>query len=200
LLAALAVPAAVAAHNGNGRGGQNRGGPDLNGLNQADHADTTQVNENRAPYDCLMQDDVNLTSPPLASTCTDTNPTNNQQFTSAFRNQPFSIDDYIPPTATTCPNPPSAFAPNGFLNGTGLRGGCTRDLVHRYYQEQYQLDSGKQDRYVTGSDAVGLTMGHYKTSPCRSTSTCMPAGTRTTRSPTTSSRGRSAARSSTTSG
>jgi acid phosphatase len=44
-----------------------------------------------------------------------------------------------------------------------LPGGCTRDLVHRFYQEQYQLDGGRQDRYVTGSDAVGLSMGHYET-------------------------------------
>jgi phospholipase C len=35
--------------------------------------------------------------------------------------------------------------------------------VHRFYQEQYQLDGGMQDRYVTGSDAVGLAMGHYDT-------------------------------------
>src|SRR6476646_6351786 len=44
-----------------------------------------------------------------------------------------------------------------------LYGGCTRDLVHRFYQEQYQLDHGKQDRYISGSDAVGLTMGYYDT-------------------------------------
>jgi phospholipase C len=55
------------------------------------------------------------------------------------------------------------FAPNGVLNGTGLPGGCTRDLVHRFYQEQYQLNDGRQNRYVTGSDAVGLTMGVYHT-------------------------------------
>ena len=42
-------------------------------------------------------------------------------------------------------------------------GGCTRDIVHRFYHEQYQLDGGKQDRYVTGSDAMGLTMGIYDT-------------------------------------
>jgi phospholipase C len=35
--------------------------------------------------------------------------------------------------------------------------------VHRFYQEQYQIDGGRQDRYVTGSDAVGLTMGVYDT-------------------------------------
>ena len=42
-------------------------------------------------------------------------------------------------------------------------GGCTRDLVHRFYQEKYQINGGKQNRYVTGSDAVGLTMGTYAT-------------------------------------
>ena len=47
-------------------------------------------------------------------------------------------------------------APNGVLDPDGLPGGCTRDLVHRYYQEQYQLNGGNQNRYVTGSDAVGL--------------------------------------------
>ena len=59
---------------------------------------------------------------------------------------------------------PGVFAPNGVLKGYRREpGGCTRDLVHRFYQEQYQLDGGRQDRYVTGSDAVGLTMGHYDT-------------------------------------
>ncbi len=81
---------------------------------------------------------------------------------SHFGNSFFTIDDYIRPTDTTCPAP-GVFAPNGVLNGTGLPGGCTRDIVHRFYQEQYQIDGGKQDRYVTGSDAVGLTMGRYAT-------------------------------------
>jgi phospholipase C len=49
------------------------------------------------------------------------------------------------------------------LKGRGEPGGCTRDLVHRFYQEQYQLNGGAQNRYVTGSDAVGLTMGTYDT-------------------------------------
>ena len=55
---------------------------------------------------------------------------------------------------------------NGILKGDPAArrpGGCTRDLVHKFYQEQYQLDGGQQDRYVTGSDAVGLTMGYYDT-------------------------------------
>src|SRR5215211_6996262 len=132
----------------------------VNGLRDAPRSRTTQVNQAGTPYECLLQNDVNLTSPPLSVRCTDT--TTGTPFSSHFRNRPFTIDDYIPPTATTCPAP-GVFAPNGVLNGTGLPGGCTRDLVHRFYQEQYQLNDGRQNRYVTGSDAVGLAMGVYDT-------------------------------------
>src|SRR5204863_10079621 len=62
----------------------------------------------------------------------------------------------------TCPAP-GVFAPHGALAPNGLPGGCTEDLVHRYYQEQYQPNGGHQNRYMTGSDAVGLTMGTYDT-------------------------------------
>jgi hypothetical protein len=72
--------------------------------------------------------------------------------------------------------------------------------VHRYYQEQYQLDGGKQNRYVTGSDAVGLTRAYYDTRALPIYKYLHTPATRATRSPTTSSRRRSAARSSTTSG
>jgi acid phosphatase len=132
----------------------------VRGVRDADRAHTRQVNQQGAPFNCLLQNDVNLTSPPLSATCTDD--TTGTAFQSHFPNAPFRIDDYIPPTATTCP-PPGVSAANGLLNGTGLPGGCTRDLVHRYYQEQYQLNDGRQNRYVTGSDAVGLTMGVYDT-------------------------------------
>jgi phospholipase C len=132
----------------------------VRGLRAADPAHTRQVNQQGRPYACLLQDDVNLTSPPLPADCTDT--TTPKAFSSHFRNAPFTIDRYIPATARTCP-PPGVNAPNGVPNGAGLPGGCTRDLVHRYYQERYQLDGGRQDRYVTGSDAIGLTMGTYDT-------------------------------------
>ncbi len=133
----------------------------VNGLGDAPRRRTTQVTQAGTPYGCLLQNDVNLTSPPLSARCTGTTPTGTE-FSSHFRNRPFTIDDYIPPTATTCP-PPGVSAANGVLNGTGLPGGCTRDLVHRFYQEQYQLNDGRQNRYVTGSDAVGLAMGVYDT-------------------------------------
>jgi acid phosphatase len=155
-LLALLLPATAAAHGKDVRhvvviyqenhsfdnlyGGWER----VNGLADADAAHTTQVAQDGTPYSCLLQNDVNL----VGAGC--------------FANEPFTIDDFIAPTDTTCP-PPGVFAPDGIPKGSGLPGGCTRDLVHRYYQEQYQLDGGKQDRYVTGSDAVGLTMGHYDT-------------------------------------
>jgi len=120
----------------------------------------TQVAQDGTPYSCLKQVDVNLTSPvPLPATCTDPNPLVGP---SHFGNEPFLIDDYIRPTDTTCPAPGSS-PRNGVRNGFGLPGGCTRDLVHRFYQNQYQIDGGRQDRYVTGSDAVGLSMGRYDT-------------------------------------
>jgi acid phosphatase len=130
----------------------------VDGIAQADQAHTTQINQAGTPYQCLLQNDVNLTSPPLTATCTNTAPA----FSSHFTNAPFRIDDYIAPEDTTCPAP-GVFAPNGVPKGSGLPGGCTRDLVHRFYQEQYQLNGGRQNRYVTGSDAVGLAMGYYDT-------------------------------------
>jgi phospholipase C len=39
-----------------------------------------------------------------------------------------------------------------------------RDLVHRWYQEQQQIDGGKMDKFVQISDAEGLSMGYYHTS------------------------------------
>jgi acid phosphatase len=137
-------------------------GQQVDGLAQADQARTTQVTQSGQPYTCLLQNDVNLTSPsPLATTCTD--PAGGVP-ASHFTNQPFTIDGYIPADAKTCPAP-GVFAPNGILAGSpgAEPGGCTRDIVHRFYQEQYQIDGGKQDRYVTGSDAVGLAMGGYDT-------------------------------------
>ncbi len=134
----------------------------VNGLGNADAAHTTQVGQGGAPYTCLLQGDVNLTSPPLTATCTDS--TTATTFTSHFANAPFQIDTYIPASATTCPDAAHAFSfPNGVANGSGQPGGCTRDLVHRFYQEQYQLNGGNQNRYVTGSDAAGLSMGYYDT-------------------------------------
>jgi acid phosphatase len=149
----------------------------VNGLPKA-QAGATQVDQSGSPIGCLLQNDANLvtttasvkwldgsTHPGLLSPeCSATTP-NGVAFDSHFTSSmPFSINDYVSPSDATCP-PKTVFAANGVENGDpqGLPGGCTRDIVHRFYQEQYQLDSGKQDRYSTGSDAAGLTQGHYDT-------------------------------------
>ena len=60
-------------------------------------------------------------------------------------------------------------------------GGCTRDIVHRFYQEQYQIDGGKQDRYVTGSDAVGPDDGPLQHQGAADLpATCTPRAPRST--------------------
>jgi phospholipase C len=38
------------------------------------------------------------------------------------------------------------------------------DVLHRYYQEQMQIDSGKMDKFALYNNTAGLTMGYYKTS------------------------------------
>src|SRR6187399_2529060 len=45
----------------------------------------TQVDQAGTPYQCLLQNDVNLTSPPLTTTCTD------GAIASHFPNAPFRI-------------------------------------------------------------------------------------------------------------
>lgn len=43
----------------------------------------------------------------------------------------------------------------------------TRDLVHRFYQSQMQINGGKMDRFAAISNAGGLTMGRYDGSRTR---------------------------------
>lgn len=38
------------------------------------------------------------------------------------------------------------------------------DVLHRYYQEQMQIDGGKMDKFALYNTSAGLTMGYYKTS------------------------------------
>jgi acid phosphatase len=145
------------------------GGAHLVGLGDADAAHTTQISQTGGAYACLLQEDVNLTAPsPLTATCGPENVTlgdgSTVTYSSHFTNAPYNIDQYIPATATTCPDRDHLFSfPNGILNGSGLPGGCTRDLVHRFYQEQYQLNGGQQNRYITGSDSAAMSFGYYDT-------------------------------------
>ena len=60
-------------------------------------------------------------------------------FSSNLPNAPFNIEQTIPIGS----NPP--------------------DLVHRYYQEQMQINSGRMNKFAAISDAKGLVMGFYHT-------------------------------------
>ena len=111
--------------------------PGANGLNGADPAHTIQVDLSGHVFKCLEQNDPQLTSPPLPADACST--ANGDAFNSHFTNAPFRIDGYVPPNMKT------------------------RDLVHRYYQNQVQIDGGKNDKFVAASDAKGLSMGVYDT-------------------------------------
>lgn len=64
---------------------------------------------------------------------------NNSSIPTNLPNAPFNIAQYVPPATPT------------------------RDLVHRFYQEQQQIDGGKMDKFAAISDAQGLVMGYYHT-------------------------------------
>ena len=85
------------------------GGQHIMGVSDASPAQTTQVAQDGSPFNCLYQNDLNLTSPfPLPTTCTDTahparqgTPATPQPVYSAFANKPWRIDAAIPATART---------------------------------------------------------------------------------------------------
>jgi hypothetical protein len=60
---------------------------------------------------------------------------------------------------TNLPNAPFALkGPQGEALPLGL---VTRDLWHVFYQNQMQINGGKNDGFVAWADSGGLTMGHY---------------------------------------
>jgi acid phosphatase len=61
--------------------------------------------------------------------------------TAHLPNAPFAIDD-----------------PTGFNVSFAVP---TRDLVHRFYENQMQIHGGKNDRFVADGDSGALVMGHY---------------------------------------
>ncbi len=139
------------------------------GRADATAAHTTQVAQDGSAYQCLLMSDVNLMSPPLSPDCSSATfsfGTGKPTTAYHFGNAPYNIDRFIPATAATCPDRGHLFSFTfGILAGdaAGNPGGCTRDLVHRFYQEQYQLNGGQMNRYVTGSDSAAMTMGYYDT-------------------------------------
>jgi phospholipase C len=64
-----------------------------------------------------------------------------QAQTEHLPNRPFAIDD-----------------PRGFNAGLGV---THHDLWHRFYQEQMQINGGKNDRFVAWADSGAMVMGYY---------------------------------------
>ncbi len=87
-----------------------------------------QVDKTGKVYDVLPA--------PLNSNKRDTNGkyTVDPHFPADLPNKPFAMEQYVPTSD------------------------ITGDLWHRYYQEQYQIDGGKMDKFVAWSDAAGLAM------------------------------------------
>ena len=148
-------------------------GDPVDGISNAKPKRTTQVNQNGKALECLLMNDVNLAPDHLAgpATCTDSSGVKSglyPKYSSPFANAPFALNGPLPAGAMTCPIPGN-FPPNGFLTNSPFTtpGGCTRDMVHRFYQEQYALNGGKMNRYATANNGAGLVMGHYKTKQLR---------------------------------
>jgi acid phosphatase len=64
-----------------------------------------------------------------------------QAQTEHLPNTPFGIDD-----------------PKGFNQPLSI---TTRDLWHRFYENQMQIDGGKNDKFAAFADSGGLVVGHY---------------------------------------
>jgi LPXTG-motif cell wall-anchored protein len=90
--------------------------------------------------DALKQVDKNnqpLTSLPQPLDTSKRPPVPDARFPANMPVQPFDFSKYVPPDQKI------------------------GDMVHRLYQEQYQIDGGKMDKFVTWSDNGGQVMGYY---------------------------------------
>jgi phospholipase C len=66
--------------------------------------------------------------------------------------KPPAPDPRFPAGLPVAPFDVEKYVPDNMLTG---------DLVHRYYQEQMQIDGGKMDKFVALSDAGSLAMSYY---------------------------------------
>jgi phospholipase C len=67
------------------------------------------------------------------------------------------LTDPSDPNSPTAVNTLRPYDLSGFIGPLDRTG----DIVHRFWQEQFQIDGGNQDKYVTWSDNPGLVMSHF---------------------------------------
>jgi acid phosphatase len=108
--------------------------PGANGLKNVTRGNSLQRDRNGRPLKELPPVWGNLTAKGVSPPIT-------QAQTEHMPNEPFAIDDA-----------------EGFKAGLGV---ITRDLWHLFYQNQMQIDGGKNDRFVAFADSGSLVMGHY---------------------------------------
>jgi len=108
--------------------------PGANGLQNAAATATQQIDRNGKAFTEL---------PPIwdGLTAKGVTPAVTQAQTAHLPNQPFGIDDAA-----------------GFNLPLSV---STHDLWHRFYQNQMQIDGGKNDKFVAYADSGALVMGHY---------------------------------------
>jgi phospholipase C len=108
--------------------------PNADGLANATATAQRQVDINGTPLSEL---------PPIWGGLTGkgVKPAVTEAMTAHMGNGPFAIDD-----------------PKGYALAQSV---VTRDLWHRFYQNQMQIDGGKNDKFAAYADSGGLVMGHY---------------------------------------
>jgi acid phosphatase len=108
--------------------------PGANGLQNVTPANSTQLDRDGSVLKELPPVWGNLTAKGVTPVVT-------QAQTEHLPNAPFAIDD-----------------PKGFDTKLGV---VTHDLWHRFYQNQIQIDGGKNDRFVAYADSGAMPMGHF---------------------------------------
>jgi acid phosphatase len=108
--------------------------PGAHGLSQASASQYPQLDRNGQPFHELPPVWNGLTASGVVPPVTESQ-------TAHLPNQPFSMD-----------------ASGGFDASLAV---ITRDLWHRFYENQMQIDDGKNDKFVAWADSGALVMGHY---------------------------------------
>ena len=108
--------------------------PGANGLQNVTPENSRQLDRDGSPLKELPPVWNNLTAKGVTPVVT-------QAQTEHLPNAPFAIDD-----------------PKGLNTQLGV---VTHDLWHLFYQNQMQINGGKNDKFAAYADAGGLVMGHY---------------------------------------